>query len=87
MVIFDHPDTDYSDYGILTEEHFDAIEKFWNYVNDNPSKHGTVKATAAYVYLRTLVSDSAVPTITFGGCGAPTRMSEWKRFGATLTSY
>ncbi len=49
VVIFDHPDTDYSEYGILTEEHFDAIEKFWNYVNDNPSKHGTVKATVAYV--------------------------------------
>lgn len=49
VVIFDHPDTDYSEYGILTEEHFDALEKFWNYVNDNPSKHGTVKATVAYV--------------------------------------
>ena len=49
VVIFDHPDTDYSEYGILTEEHFDALEKFWNYVNDNPSKHGTAKATAVYV--------------------------------------
>jgi len=49
VVIFDHPDTDYSEYGILTEEHFDAIEKFWNYVKDNPSKHGTLKATAVYV--------------------------------------
>jgi hypothetical protein len=49
VAIFDHPDTDYSDYGILTEEHFDAIEQFWNYVNENPDKHGTVKATVAYV--------------------------------------
>ena len=49
VVIFDHPETDYSEYGILTEEHFDAIEKFWNYVNDNPSKYATVKATVAYV--------------------------------------
>ncbi len=49
VVIFDHPDTDYSEYGILTDEHFDALEKFWDYVNDNPSNHGTVKATAAYV--------------------------------------
>ncbi len=48
-VIFDHPDTDYSEYGILTEEHFDALEKFWNYMNDNPSKQGTVKASAVYV--------------------------------------
>ena len=49
VVIFDHPATDYSEYGILTEEHFDALEKFWDYVNGNPSKHGIEKATAVYV--------------------------------------
>ena len=49
VVIFDHPHTEYSEYGILTEEHFKAIENFWNYVNNNPSKHGTVKGEVAYV--------------------------------------
>ncbi len=48
-VIFDHPDTDFSEYGILTEEHFVAMEDFWNYVNRNPGKHGIEKATVAYV--------------------------------------
>jgi len=48
-VIFDHPDTEYSEYGILTEEHFDALEDFWNYVNNNPDKHGIEKADVAYV--------------------------------------
>ena len=48
-VIFDHPDTDYSEYGILTEEHFDALEDFWNYVNNNPDKHGIEKADVAYI--------------------------------------
>ena len=48
-VIFDHPATDYSDYGILTEEHFEALEKFWNYINENPNKHGIIKASAVYV--------------------------------------
>ena len=48
-VIFDHPDTDYSEYGILTWEHFDALEDFWNYVNSNPDKHGTIEAEAVYV--------------------------------------
>jgi len=48
-VIFDHPDTDYSEYGILTEEHFDALEDFWNYMNSNADEHGTVKAEVAYV--------------------------------------
>jgi hypothetical protein len=48
-LIFDHPYTEYSEYGILTEEHFDALEDFWNYVNDNSDKHGTVKGEVAYV--------------------------------------
>jgi hypothetical protein len=46
-VVFDHPD--YSEYGILAEEHFVALEDFWNYVNNNPDKHGTVKADVVYV--------------------------------------
>jgi hypothetical protein len=49
VVVFDHPDTDYSEYGILTEDHFDALEDFWNYVYSNPAKHGTQKADVAYV--------------------------------------
>ena len=49
VMVFDHPDTDYSEYGILTDEHFDALERFWAYVNENPSKHGINKATAVYV--------------------------------------
>jgi hypothetical protein len=49
VVIFDHPDTEYSAYGILTKEHFDALEDFWNYVNSNPDKYGTEKADVAYV--------------------------------------
>ncbi len=49
VVIFDYPETEYSEYGILTEEHFDALEDFWNYVNSNPSKHGTEKAEVVYV--------------------------------------
>ena len=48
-VIFDHPETEYSEYGILTEEHFESIEDFWNYINNNQEKHGTEKADVAYV--------------------------------------
>jgi len=50
-VIFDHPDTDYSDYGILAEKygHFTALEDFWDYVNSNTDKHGTEKSDVAYV--------------------------------------
>lgn len=48
-IIFDHPETEYSEYGILTDEHFDALEDFWNYVINNQEKHGTEKAEVAYV--------------------------------------
>lgn len=49
VMIFDHPDTDYSEYGILTEEHFEALDKFWEYVNNNPNEYDKLKATAVYV--------------------------------------
>jgi hypothetical protein len=49
VVIFDYPATEFSEYGILTEEHFAALEQFWNYLNDNPDKHGIIKADVAYV--------------------------------------
>jgi hypothetical protein len=48
-VIFDHPNTEYSKYGILTDEHFKALKDFWNYINNNPNKHGTVIGEVAYV--------------------------------------
>ena len=36
-------------YGILTEEHFDALKKFWNYTRVNPESHGIVEGDVAYV--------------------------------------
>jgi len=48
-IVFNYPETDYSKYGILTDEHFKALENFWNYVKDNPRKHGTTEGEVAYV--------------------------------------
>ena len=36
-------------YGILTDEHFSALENFWNYIQQNPDKHGSIKADSALV--------------------------------------
>lgn len=47
IVIFNHPKI--LQYGILTEEHFDSLQKFWNYVHNHPEKHGSVKGELAYV--------------------------------------
>ena len=36
-------------YGTLTEDHFNTLKDFWNYVNSNPQEHGVIQAEAAYV--------------------------------------
>lgn len=49
-VVFNHDENEpYSGYGILAEEHFEALENFWNYKNDNPKKHGSLTADVAFV--------------------------------------
>jgi len=49
-VVFNHDENEpYSGYGILTEEHFEALENFWNYKNDNPKKHGSLTADVTFV--------------------------------------
>jgi len=47
VVIFDYPKIE--QYGILTEDHFDALKDFWNYVHSNPQEHGVIQGEAAYV--------------------------------------
>ncbi len=46
-VIFDYPNS--TQYGILTEEHFDALKNFWTYINNNPGDHGVQQGKVAYV--------------------------------------
>ena len=46
VVVFNYPKI--GPYGILTQEHFDAIKKFWNYVDTNPENHG-IEGEVAYV--------------------------------------
>ena len=48
VVIFNYA-PEVSEYGILADEHFGAIEDFWNYVNSNPQDRGTIKGEVAYV--------------------------------------
>jgi hypothetical protein len=41
IVVFDYPILDGNDYGVLTDEHFIAIERFWNDIT-NPEKTKTI---------------------------------------------
>lgn len=47
LIVFDYPKTD--TYGILTDRHFDALKRFWDWSHANPQAFGSAKATAAYV--------------------------------------
>ncbi len=46
-VVFDYPKI--GDYGILEEQHCDALKRFWDYIHSNPQNHGVNQAQAAYV--------------------------------------
>ncbi len=47
VVVFDYPKI--RQYGILTEDHFDALKNFWNYVHSNPQEHGVIQGEVVYV--------------------------------------
>lgn len=46
-VVFSYPNT--TSYGTLEQEHFDALQKFWNVIHTNPNSIAQNKATVAYV--------------------------------------
>jgi hypothetical protein len=56
-VVFDYAETNSPspealqpyEYGILQEEHFEALKNFWSYVQQNPAKQGSLKADVAFV--------------------------------------
>jgi hypothetical protein len=47
VVVFSYPKI--RQYGILTEEHFDALKDFWSYIHSNPQEHGVIQGEVAYV--------------------------------------
>ena len=49
VVIFDYPQISGNPYGILSDEHFEALQKFWNNI---PTLQVKSKAEAAFVMPR-----------------------------------
>jgi hypothetical protein len=50
FMIFNYPTLEGNPYGIMLDEHFDALERFWNDVVNNPEVvYGSIKAEAALV--------------------------------------
>jgi hypothetical protein len=46
-VVFSYPNT--TSYGTLTEQHFEALQRFWNTLHSNPESLGSNPPRAAYV--------------------------------------
>ena len=50
IIIFNYPtDPPGNPYGILVDEHFETMQKFWNYMQNNPEEYGKTTAQAALV--------------------------------------
>ena len=50
IIIFDYPtDPPGNPYGILNDEHFEAMQKFWNYMQQKPEEYGKTTGQAALV--------------------------------------
>lgn len=46
-VVFSYPKA--TPFGTLTEEHFEALEKFWKYIQQNPMDYGIYRSEVGYV--------------------------------------
>lgn len=50
VIIFNYPKNPPDNpYGILTEEHFAALQQFWDHIQQNPEEYGRTEAQAALV--------------------------------------
>ena len=47
IIVFNYPKI--GPYGTLTEDHFEALKRFWDYAHSNPEAFGSTKAKVAYV--------------------------------------
>ncbi len=51
-IVFSYPNMTGSSYGILEDEHFNALQRFWRTLNSNPDSFGSNPAQVAYVVPR-----------------------------------
>jgi hypothetical protein len=50
IILFDYPKNPADNpYGILLDEHFDAIKNFWGYIKEHPRDYGMIKGETAFV--------------------------------------
>lgn len=87
MIIFDYPKT--GPYGILDDNHFNALKRFWDYARSNPQDFGSIKAEAAYVLPKDYGSGLRSATDTIWGIFPPDDLSAkaWNDINTIIDRY
>ena len=90
VILFNYADSMSGPYGTLQEEHFQALERFWNEVFQNPTViHGGVKAQAALVLPNNYGWGMRNPNDVIWGIWEPNTASSqtWTQVQSRLTQY
>ncbi|MEM2953860.1 MAG: hypothetical protein QXU21_06265 [Candidatus Bathyarchaeia archaeon] len=90
IVIFNYPTIEGNNYGILQNEHFEALERFWKNVVQNPKViHGSIKAEAALVLPRNYGWGMRHPEDIIWGLWDPDEKSQqlWELLQKTLAKH
>ena len=48
-IVFSYPNATDANYGILTMQHLEKMQQFWNYTQSNPASFGSTKPSIAYI--------------------------------------
>ncbi len=90
VVVFNYAENMTGPYGILQKEHFDALERFWRDVVQNPFVwHGTTKAEAALVLPKDYGWGMRNPDDTIWGLWSPDNTSQqiWTQLQSKLQQH
>lgn len=90
VIIFNYPTIEGNNYGILQDEHFEALERFWNEVVQNPQMvHRGIKAEAALVLPRNYGWGMRHPEDTIWGLWNPDEKAQqiWELLQKTLAKH
>lgn len=88
-VIFNYPQIEGNPYGTLTEEHFEALEKLWSEVEQNPRKTCETQAEAVFVLPKNYGWGMRHPEDWIWGFWGPDEKSQqiWENSRKLLSQY
>ena len=90
IIIFNYPtDPPGNPYGILTDEHFEVMQKFWDYMQRNPEEYGKTTGQAAFVLPENYAWGMRRLDDRIWGYWGPDELSQqiWEKFYDLLPQY